>query len=64
MKIIISILKAVIFILFILDIFYFGIANGSGHEIPIKTNLSIFCTGFFLAILFFLLSYISKNKFK
>jgi uncharacterized membrane protein YjgN (DUF898 family) len=55
MKILRIVLIIVVIFLLIFDIFFLMIAHSSGHNIPLKTDLTILFSGLFL---FFLLVYL------
>ena len=60
---IITILKIVFTVILVLNTFIWLIAQGSGHRIPVKTNLIFGTTSFIFLILVILTIYLGrKNK--
>ena len=64
MKFLLQILRFIVIILLILDLFLGGIANGSGHKIPFKTNLFVIVTAIILTFVILFLNYFINFYFK
>lgn len=58
----VSLFKVVIYLLLFLCLFLFVIANGSGHNIPLKTNAAIVIPGLVLVLILFLLPGEKRKK--
>jgi hypothetical protein len=61
MKILISTLKIIFSILLVLDVFFAGMSHGSGHNIPLKTDIYILSIGVILISILILLSYLGRK---
>ncbi len=64
MKLLLQVIRFVVISLLILDLFFAGIAHGSGHKIPFKTNLFVIVTAVILTFVILLLNYFINFYFK
>lgn len=61
MKKLLQILQVIVGLLLILNLFFWAGLYGSGHKIPVKTDITIFLYVSVLSLLFILLKYIRRR---
>jgi hypothetical protein len=62
MKQLLMVIKIILFLVLCLNIFIWIIAQGTGHNIPLKTNLIFGIRGIILLILFLLSIYWGRRE--
>lgn len=62
MRYVFLVIKILIALLFLLNLFFWVIAHGSGHRVPVDTGRSILVFGIFLIVAFVVVSLLDRRR--